>query len=85
MASLDRWMSITQRIHADAAQQIQIAVALFIDEVHTLTAGKEDRIAFVCLQQQLRFGRLHGRKLHHALIHGFAHATSTSVPYAIFD
>ena len=85
IASHDSRMPIAQRIHADAAQQVEIAIALLVDQVHALAADKQDRIALVRSEQQLCFCGLHGRQLsgcefqcrHSAT---GAHATSTSVP-----
>src|SRR5579863_6934287 len=48
-------MTVTQRIHADAAQQIEIVRALFVDQVNAFSGNEENRIAFVGRQQQLGF------------------------------
>ena len=59
---LDRRMPVAQRVDADAAQQVEIAVSLVVDQVHAFAADKQDGIALVGLEQQLRFSRLHGRQ-----------------------
>src|ERR1700719_4176385 len=77
-------MSIPQRVDADAAQKVQILRATFIDQVHTLSANKEDWIAFVCLQQQLRFcgaNLIQLRQFSYSSLLG-SQATITSVPCA---
>ena len=61
----DRRMAISQCVHTDPAQQIQVAIALLIDEVHTFAAHEEDGIALVGLEQQLRFGGLDSSQLGH--------------------
>ena len=58
---------------ADAAEQIEIVVAVLVGEVDAVAAGEEDRIAFVGVQEQLLFGGLQGFE--------FCHATITSVPF----
>ncbi len=52
---LDRWVAVPQRIDPNAAQQVEIAVALFIDEMNTFASDEEKGIALVGLKQQLRF------------------------------
>ena len=56
----NRGMPVTKRIHTDAAQQIEVAVALLVDKVHTFATDEENGIALVGLQQRLRLCRLHG-------------------------
>ena len=43
----NRGMPVAQRIHADAAQQVEIPIAVLIDQIHALAALKEQRIAFI--------------------------------------
>ncbi len=54
----DGLMCVAQRVDADAAQQVEIARALFVDEVDALAAHKENRIAVVSGKQQPRFSGL---------------------------
>ena len=48
----DRRMVVAERVHADAAQQIEIAFALFVDDVHAFAADEEDRATLIRGQQQ---------------------------------
>ena len=82
-------MTIAQRVDTDSAQQIEVAVSLVVNKVHAFAADEQDGIALVGLEQELRLSRLHGGQLGrcqfeclHSVVLG--HATSTSVPYAIF-
>ena len=43
----NRRMPITQRIHANSAQQIEIALALLIDKIHAFASLKEQGIAII--------------------------------------
>src|SRR5580693_2574065 len=54
----DGRMTIPQRIHADPAQQIQIALALGVDKMHTLAIDKQNRIALISRKQKLSLSRL---------------------------
>ena len=45
----DCGMAVAKRVDADAAQQVEIAVAVFVDEVNALAAHKENRIALIGL------------------------------------
>src|SRR5271170_7770945 len=78
-------MAVAQRVHADAAQQIEILLAMFIFEKDALATGEENRVPLVGREQELRLGRpnlLHGFALFHFFgLH--AHATITSVPWGI--
>jgi hypothetical protein len=56
--ALDSRMTVSQRVDADAAQQVEIAVAFLIDEVHTLASHEEKGIAVIGLKQEPRFGGL---------------------------
>ena len=85
----DRRMTVAQRVDTDSAQQIEVAVSLVVNKVHTFAANEQDGIALVGLEQEFRFSRLHGRHLGRSEFEYFrsvvlGHATSTSVPYAIF-
>ncbi len=51
----NRWMAVTQRVDADAAQQVEIAVTLLVDDVYTLAAHKQQRVAFIGGKQQPLF------------------------------
>ncbi len=82
-------MTIAQRVDTDSAQQIEVTVSLVVNEVHAFAVDEQDGIALVGLEQEFRLSRLHGRQvglcqfecLHSVVL---CHATSTSVPYAIF-
>ena len=52
----DGRMAVAERVNADAAQQVEIALALLVDEVHTLSASEKNGIAVVGGKQQLGFG-----------------------------
>ena len=85
----DRRMTVAQRVDTDSAQQIEVAVSLVVNKVHTFAADEQDGIALVGLEQEFRFSRLHGRHLGRCEFECLrsvvlGHATSTSVPYAIF-
>ena len=51
----NRGMVIAERIDADAAEQIEIAIAVLIDDVNAFTAYEENGAAIVCGEQQPRF------------------------------
>ncbi len=46
----DRGMAVAQRVHADTAEQVEVVVALLIDDKNDFASYEEDRIAFVGLQ-----------------------------------
>ena len=48
----DRRMVIAERVDADAAEQIEIAIAVLVDDVHTFAADKKNRAAIVRGKQQ---------------------------------
>ena len=50
-------MTVTKRTHADAAQQVKIAVAVLIQKMDAFAANKTDGSAIVGSDQQLRFRR----------------------------
>ncbi len=50
--SLDRRMAVAKRVDADAAQQVEVFVAMLVNDVHTLAAHEKDRVPFVGLKQQ---------------------------------
>src|ERR1700722_9849368 len=50
---LNRRMAIAQCVDANTAQQIEIAVAVFVDKVNTLAANEQNRIPLIGCKQQL--------------------------------
>ena len=48
----DGRMVVSERVYADPAQQIEIAVAFLVDDVHAFAAGEEDRATLIRGQQQ---------------------------------
>ena len=70
---LDRRVVVAECIDSDSAQEIQIALALRVPEIHAASANKQDGLALVGGKQKLRF---------HAGDGGKAHALSTSVPHS---
>src|SRR5260370_6759170 len=54
--SLDGRVVVSKGVYADATEQVEIAPALLVDKMHALASHKEERIAFVRLQQQPRLG-----------------------------
>jgi len=70
---LDDRVGVAERVNSDSAQEIQIALALRIPEIHAAPANKQDGLALVGGKQELRF---------HAGNGGEAHALSTSVPHS---
>ena len=49
--SLDGRVRVAERVHADAAQQVEIAHSALIDEVNALALHEKNRIAIVGLKQ----------------------------------
>ncbi len=47
--SLDRRMPVSERIHADATQQVEVLHAALVDQMHILSANEEDRVPLVGL------------------------------------
>ena len=45
-------MLVAERVDADAAEQVEVAVAVFVDEVNAFAADKENRVALVGREQQ---------------------------------
>ena len=43
----DGRMAVAERVDADAAEQVEITLALFVDEVNALAADEENRVPFV--------------------------------------
>ncbi len=64
-------VTVAERGAADAAEQVEIVVTVFVAQVDALAGDEEIGVAFVGLQQQLALCCLDGLKLH---------ATITSVP-----
>src|SRR5271157_945491 len=54
----DGRMGVAQRVDADAAQQVEIAIALFVDELHELAANEVNGVAAICGKQKPCFGGL---------------------------
>src|SRR5258708_7419293 len=72
---LDGRVAVAERIDSDSAQEIEIALALRIPEIHAAPANKQDGLALVGWNQDLRFHPGH---------RGEPHALSTSVPHSSF-
>src|SRR5258708_4136677 len=72
---LDGRVAVAERIDSDSAQEIQIALALRVPEIHAASANKQDGLPLVGGKQKLRFHPRH---------RGEAHALSTSVPHSSF-
>src|SRR5882762_10459968 len=75
-------VAIPQRRDADAAQQVEVVVAILIRQVDVMSTDEEIGIPFICLQKQLALCRLKrcqcvARCQFHATC---THATMTSVP-----
>ena len=51
--SLNRGMRVTESRHANAAQQVQIYIALLVAQKDAIAIDEENRVAFVRVQQQL--------------------------------
>src|SRR5215471_18817475 len=52
---LNRRMRMTERIHADSAEKIEIALAGRVPEIDTLATGEQDFLPIVSRQQELFF------------------------------
>ena len=55
---LDRGVRIAERVDADAAEQVEVLVAVLVFEIDAFAADEEERVAFVGGQQELGFGGL---------------------------
>ena len=78
--SLNRRMPVAQRIHADAAQQVEILRTALVNQVHALAADKQDRVPFVGLKAAAAILlREFGPVSSHLIS---PQATITSVPWA---
>ena len=53
---LDGGMRVAERVDADAAEQVEIAVAVFVDEIHAFAAREEKRIAIVGCRAEVCLG-----------------------------
>ena len=51
----DRRMAVSKRIYADAAEQVEIFIALLVDDVHTLAANEKDGVPLISGKQQFGF------------------------------
>ena len=51
----DHGMAIAEGVDADSAEQVQIAIAFFVDDVNASPTDKEDGVAIVSLQKEFRF------------------------------
>jgi hypothetical protein len=71
---LNRGMCVTERIHSNSAQEIQIAFAVRIPQMHAPPAHEKNGLALIRRQQELGFQAGDGSE---------AHALKTSVPYSI--
>src|SRR6202522_3930374 len=49
---LNRRMAVAQRIDADAAEQVEIMLAILVNDVYAFAAHKENWVAVICVQQQ---------------------------------
>src|SRR6202046_10733 len=65
-------MAVAEAADTDAAEEVEIVVAVFIAQVHAFAADEEDGVAFVGVKEQILLCSLNGLQ--------FAHATMTSVP-----
>ena len=57
-------MRVTQRRDADTRQQIEIALALGVEEIHALAAHERDRVAPIVLQHVTRLDVADVRQRH---------------------
>ncbi len=62
---------VSQCVDADSAEQIEIPLPLFVDQIHARPVDEQNRIALIGGEQQLGLRRLNRFELH---------ATITSVP-----
>ena len=69
-------VAVAQSVHADAAQQVEIAASLIVVDVNAASFAEQDGIAIVGRKQQLGFEFAY-------LLQG--HATETSVPDSILE
>ncbi len=53
--SHDARMGVTEGVHADAGDQVEIAFAVQIENVAALTAVQDERVSAVILKQVLAF------------------------------
>ena len=70
----DRGMSVAERVDAQAAEEVEILLALRVPQIDALAAGEQDILAVVGRQQHFGFGTNDGSQVH---------APSTSVPHSI--
>src|SRR3954470_4444919 len=68
-------MSMPERIHANAAEEIEIAFAFRIPQINSAPAREEDFLAVIGWQQQFLLVPHYGNQIH---------APMTSVPYSSF-
>ena len=68
---LNHGMSVTQRVHPNPAQEVEIPLAPRIPQIDAAATFKQHTLAIIGGKQKLGFGTDHG---------GQAHATITSVP-----
>ncbi len=50
---LDRWVGVAEGGDADAAEEIEVVVAVFVAQVDALAADEEDGVALVGVEEQL--------------------------------
>src|SRR5947209_8814349 len=72
---LNRRVSMPERIHANAAEKIEIAFAFRIPQINSAPAREEDFLAVIGWQQQFLLVPHYGSQIH---------APMTSVPYSSF-
>ncbi len=72
--TLDRRMVVSERIHSDATQEVQILFPGGIPDVDALPAFEQNRQALVGGEEQLALHLRHRSKVH---------ARSTSVPHSM--
>jgi hypothetical protein len=54
----DRGVGVAERRDADATEEVQVVLTVFVAEIDTLSADEEVRIALVGLKKQLAFSCL---------------------------
>src|SRR6266702_4527794 len=72
----DRRVCVAERRDPNAAEQVEVVMALLVAQVDTIALYKQNRVAFVRVQEQLLLRCLDRSEFHV----DFIHATMTSVP-----
>ena len=65
---LDRRMRVAEGVDADAAEEVEVAFAVFVDQMHAFAALKEERVAVVGAEQQLRLSSFQFVQFHRVLL-----------------